>query len=251
MTEPVHAAIPEHAGHPASKASRRSQAIAFAGRVWTFLNTQVAGGLVVAGIVALAGIGGGVVVATSGSTVTHIVHVPPAKCPDTLSPIALAQVQDPVLNSHPASTAGLGAVHIDNVTAPDGSANVKKFETVCLTVKKYPAADRQLWLILRLRETDDNGRPYDLYYVVSALTDPTPGRYSAAIDRSCTSQTTGQRHTLFVISAPPAASASLWQNYNAWLQGLNTNCNNNDDGNRHRLPNGYYIVSEQGDVILR
>jgi hypothetical protein len=249
FTGPLSPADPVRASAPAPEPSGRSGATLFISRVWGFLNHQVAGGLVVAAIVAIAGFGGGVIVASSGATVTHIVRVPPAKCPDTLNPMALVQTQHPVANSHPASTSGLGAAHIDNVIAPDGSANVKKFETVCLTVQKYPAANRQLWLILRLREPSATGDPYDLYFVVGGLADPSPGRYSVAVDRSCTSLSAGQRHTLFVISAPPSADAALWGNYNTWLHSLNTDCNNNDDSNRHRLPNDYYIVSEQGDVI--
>ena len=178
-----------------------------------------------------------------------IVYAPPAKCPDTLNPMALVQTEYPVPNSHPMSTAGLGAAHIDNVIAPDGSMDVRKFETVCLTVHKYPAAGRQLWLILRLREPDENGGFYNLYFVVSALTDPFAGRYGVAVDRSCSSLSKGDRHTLFVISAPASATTGLWNNYNAWLHSLNTDCNTKYDINRHRLAAGYYIASEQGDVI--
>ena len=178
-----------------------------------------------------------------------VVYAPPVKCPGTLNPMALVQTEYPVPKSHPMSTVGLGAAHIDNVIAPDGLANVRKFETVCLTVQEYPAADRQLWLILRLREPGQNGSFYDLYFVVSALTDPFPGRYSIAVDRSCSSLSKGDRHTLFVISAPAGATAGLWNNYNAWLHSLNTDCNTKYDINRHRLPDGYYIASEQGDVI--
>src|SRR4029077_20291404 len=74
-----------------------------------------------------------------------IAYAPPVKCPDTLNPMALVQTEYPVPNSHPMSTAGLGAAHIDNAIAPDGSMDVRRFETVCLTVHKYPAAGRQLW----------------------------------------------------------------------------------------------------------
>jgi len=182
-------------------------------------------------------------------TVTRIMHVPPAKCPHTLNPMALVQTEYKVPNSHPKSTDGLGTAHIDNVIAPDGSETVHKFETVCLTVQSYPAADRRLWLILRLREPGENGSFYDLYFVVSALSDPFPGPYSVAVDRSCSSLSTGDRHTLFVMSAPASAATGLWNNYNAWLHSLNTDCNTSDDINRHRLPMGYYIASEQGDVI--
>jgi hypothetical protein len=178
-----------------------------------------------------------------------IVYAPPVKCPNTLNPMALVQTEYQVPNSHPISTGGLGTAHIDNVIAPDGSANVRKFETVCLTVKKYPAADRQLWLILRLREPGENGTFYNLYFVVSALSDPFAGRYSVAVDRSCSSLSKCDRHTLFVISAPTGAATGLWQNYNAWLHSLNTDCNTKADIDRHRLPSGYHIVSEQGDVI--
>lgn len=174
----------------------------------------------------------------------------PARCPHTLAPMALVQADHPVANSHPSTTIGRGAAHIDNVIAPDGSANVSKFETVCLTVSRYPAAGRQLWLILRLRERGANGTFYDLFYVVGALSDPYPGRYySVAVDRHCSSQSTGDRHTLFVISAPASAAAGLWANYNARLSSLNSDCNTAYDGQRHSLPRGYYIASEQGDVI--
>jgi hypothetical protein len=182
-------------------------------------------------------------------TATRTVHVPPAKCPQTLSPMALVQTENPVVNSHPKSTNGLGGAHIDNVIALDGSVNVQKYETVCFTVFKYPAAGRQLWLILRLREPDDNGKFYDLFYVVGGLADPSPGRYSVAVDRSCTSQYKGDRHTLFVMSTPASATGELWANYNARLNSQNTDCNTKYDGQRHSLPNGYYIASEQGDVI--
>lgn len=225
--------------------------------LWNLLDHQLIGGLAVVAISAIAGTILGIHAATVGRTqsptekpVTRTVHVPPTRCPDTLKPMALVQTPDPVANGSPVNTANLGAAHIDNVIAPDGSTNVKKFETVCLTVQKYPAAGRQLWLILRIREPTANGsKPYDLYFVVSALADPFPGRYSVAVDRSCSALTAGQRHTLFVISAPVRAATGLWNNYNAWLHSLNTDCNNHDDINRHHLPRGYYIVSEQGDVI--
>ena len=227
--------------------------------IWTLLNHQVAGGIAVYVIVAIVAAIGGLVFTRASrtppstpKTFTRTVHVPSAKCPDTLRPMALVQTPYPVANSHPVSTGGLGSAHIDNVIAPDGSANVKKFETVCLTVLKYPAASRQLWLILRIREPAANGgNPYDLYFVVSALADPFPGRYSVAVDRSCTALTAGQRHTLFVISAPASAAPGLWHNYNAWLRSLNTNCNNHDDSNRHHLPEGYYIASDPRPRIAR
>src|SRR5690349_15855548 len=84
------------------------------GRIWTFLNHQVAGGIAVALILAIAAVIWGLIVTRAGRTppaapkiVTRTVHVPPAKCPDTLRPMALVQTPDPVANSHPASKGGL------------------------------------------------------------------------------------------------------------------------------------------------
>jgi hypothetical protein len=174
----------------------------------------------------------------------------PARCPHTLEPMALVQNNDPVPQGHPGTTIGLGAAHIDNVIALDGSATVSKYETVCLTVTKPSTAGRQLWLILRLREHGDNGTFYNLFYVVGALSNPAPVRYfSVPVDRHCSSQSTGDRHTLFVMSAPASAAARLWTNYNARLNSLNSVCNTVYDGQRQRLPDGYFIASEQGDVI--
>jgi hypothetical protein len=171
----------------------------------------------------------------------------PARCPHTQEPEALVGVHDPVPQGHPSSM----IAHIDNVIALDGSANVQKFETVCLTVSDSPAAGRQLWLIQRLRLQDDNGAYYDLFYVLGALPDPSPVRhYGVAVDGHCDSQTTGDRYTLFVISAPASAAAGLWANYNARLNSLDTDCNTAYDENRQTLPPGYSIVSEEGDVVL-
>jgi hypothetical protein len=174
----------------------------------------------------------------------------PARCPHTQDPMALVQVKDPVPQVHPSSITGLGVAHIDNVIALNGSSRVQKFETVCLTVSQYPTNGRQLWLVLRLKSPNNKGGYDNLFYVVGALSDPSPGRYySVAVDRHCSSQSAGDRHTLFVMSAPASSAAGLWENYNARLSSLNSDCNTAYDGQRHRLPDDYDIVSEQGDVI--
>ncbi|MGD0702661.1 MAG: hypothetical protein ABSA02_22605 [Trebonia sp.] len=172
--------------------------------------------------------------------------------------MALVPADDPVPQGNPSAMTGLGDAHIDNVIALDGSADIQgsvgvhKFETVCLTVFKYPAAGRQLWLIQRLRVQDDNGTYYNLFYVVGALSDPSPIRYyGVPVDGICNSQATGDRHTIFVISAPASAASELWANYTARLNSLNTDCNPAYDTHRRSLPAGYYIVSEEGDVIFR
>lgn len=181
---------------------------------------------------------------------TRTVQAPPANCPHTQNPIGQVRTDYPVENSHPASTSGLGAAHIDNVIAPDGSPDIKKYETVCITVQRYPTGDRQLWLMLRLREPAGGNRFYDLFYVVGALPDPLPGRYPIAIDRSCSALTTGDRHTLFVISAPASDNAVLWADYSARLDEIdNGACNSNVNGTLSSPPTDYYIASEQVDVI--
>lgn len=181
----------------------------------------------------------------------------PALCPHTQAPMALVQTENPVPQGNPGTTKGLGAAHIDNVIAFDGSADIQgsvgihKFETVCLTVSQYPAAGRQLWLIQRLRIPDENGTYYNLYYVVGALSDPVPiSYYGVPVDGKCNSQTTGDRHTFFVISAPASAASELWASYSARLNNMNTECNTVYNTPRRSLPAGYYIASEQGDVIL-
>ena len=181
----------------------------------------------------------------------------PALCPHTQAPMALVQTDDPVPQGNPGTTKGLGAAHIDNVIALDGSADIQgsvgvhKFETVCLTVSEYPAAGRQLWLIQRLRIPDSNGTYYDLYYVVAALSDPARISYfGVPVDGKCNSQTTGDRHTFFVMSAPAGAASELWANYTARLNNMNTDCNTVYNTPQRSLPDRYYIASEQGDVIL-
>jgi hypothetical protein len=181
----------------------------------------------------------------------------PALCPHTQEPMALVPADDPVPQGNPSTMSGLGAAHIDNVIALDGSADIQgsvgvhKFETVCLTVFKYPAAGRQLWLIQRLRVQDDDGTYYNLFYVVGALSDPSPVRYyGVPVDGICNAQATGDRHTFFIVSAPASAASELWANYTARLNSLNTDCNPEYDTHRRSLPAGYYIVSEESDVIL-
>ena len=156
----------------------------------------------------------------------------PALCPHTQAPMAVVQTEDPVPQGNPGTTTGLGAAHIDNVIALDGSADIQgsvgvhKFETVCLTVSEYPAAGRQLWLIQRLKIPDHNGTYYNLYYVIGALSDPAHiSYYGVPLDGKCNSQTTGDRHTLFVMSAPASAASELWANYTARLNNMNTDCN--------------------------
>jgi hypothetical protein len=169
-----------------------------------------------------------------------------APCPSSGRPMALLADSDAIA-SPPARLSGqLGAAHIDNVIAPDGSARVVKREKVCVTITKYPARDRTLWLILRLRLPPGQHPTYQLFYAVGELGDPVPGRYAVSIDRSCTAEPAGSRHTLLIVSAPRPATTLLWKNYNARIR---SNCSPVFDKYRHVLPPGTFKVSNQGDVI--
>src|SRR5690242_2661161 len=123
---------PTPASTPTSVPSRQPGTKARVRRLWDLLNHQVVGGLAVAAILATAGTILGIHAATGGAnsssnSPTRNVYAPPAKCPATQKPMALVQTEYPVANGRLRSTRGLGTVHIDNVIAPDGSANVHKF----------------------------------------------------------------------------------------------------------------------------
>jgi hypothetical protein len=170
-----------------------------------------------------------------------------APCPHPDKPMALIASDDTIPTPPRNPREELGLAHIDNVIAPDGSANVAKQEKVCITIIKYPDHGRSLWLVLRLRLPI--GHPtYQLFYVVGEFGDPTPGRYSVSIDRSCTAMPSGSHHTLAVVSAPPQDTKQLWANYNARIH---NKCRPVDDPQRHTLPPGTFRVSNQGDVIQR
>jgi hypothetical protein len=168
-----------------------------------------------------------------------------APCPRSDKPMALIASDDTIPTPPKNSGGQLGVAHIDNVIAPDGSANVVKQEKVCITITKYPDRGRTLWLVLRLRLPV--GHPtYQLFYAVGELSDPAPGRYSVSIDRSCTAMSSGSRHTLAVVSAPDQATKQLWTNYNDRIRNA---CRPVGDNDRHKLPLGTFRVSNQGDVI--
>ena len=170
-----------------------------------------------------------------------------APCPHSDKPMALI-ASDDTIPTPPRNPHGeLGLAHIDNVIAPDGSSNVAKQEKVCITITKYPARGRSLWLVLRLHLPI--GHPtYQLFYAVGEFGDPAPGRYSVSIDRSCTAMPSGSRHTLAVVSAPLQDSKQLWANYNARIR---NKCRPVGDPQRRTLPSGTFRVSNQGDVIQR
>jgi hypothetical protein len=169
-----------------------------------------------------------------------------APCPSSGRPMALLADSDAIASPPGLFRGQLGAAHIDNVIAPDGSATVAKREKVCVTITKYPARDRRLWLILRLRLPPGHHPTYQLFYAVGEFDDPVPGRYAVSIDRSCTAEPAGSRHTLLVVSAPGPATKLLWKNYNARIR---SNCNPAFDKYRHVLPPATFRVSNQGDVI--
>jgi hypothetical protein len=200
-------------------------------------------------IAALIGHQQGVSDAHPGPARTVVKHVPWAPCSYQRpgKPMALTAPKGPVVPGPQSNPSGqLGRAHIDSVISPSGSAKVVEQEKVCVTVTKYPTHDRTLWLILRLRLPIGQHPTYQLFFAMGELSDPTPGPYSVNIDRSCTTLPKGSRHTLVIVSAPPSATKQLWENYNARIR---SNCSAADDKNRHELPSGTFMVSNQGDVI--
>ena len=183
----------------------------------------------------------------SASIRTVAVNKAWAPCPHSAAPMALVVTEDPIVTPPPHVRGQLGQAHIDSVIAPNGSAKVAKREKVCITVRKYPDHHRALWLVLRLRLPVQNPT-YQLFYAVGALSNPAPGRYSISVDRSCSSLTSGERHTLVVVSADTEASQQLWSNYNARIH---SKCQTVYDKYRHQLPSGTFAVSNQGDVIQK
>jgi hypothetical protein len=170
-----------------------------------------------------------------------------APCPNTDRPMALIASEHPITSPPPPPRirGQLGHAHIDNVIAPDGGARVGKQEKVCISISRYPGASRTLWLILRLR-LPLLKPTYQLFYAVGEFSDPSPGKYSVSIDRTCTAMPQGSPHTLVVVSADSAATKQLWANYNARIH---SECSPAYDSHRHALPHGAYVVSNSGDVV--
>jgi hypothetical protein len=172
-----------------------------------------------------------------------------APCPRSEKPMALTGSTSTAILSPPQNSHGIfGAAHIDSVIAPNGGATVAKLEKACVTISRYPRHDRALWLILRLA----NGSSGFLYYAVGEFSDPVPGRYSVAINRSCSAVRGLSRHTLAVVSVPRQAEKKMWDNYNARLNAMRPGlrqCNTDYDSHRNQLPPATYRVSNQGDVI--
>jgi hypothetical protein len=183
----------------------------------------------------------------SASIRTVTVNEAWAACPNSDTPMALVTTKDPIVTPLPNTRGQLGQTHIDSIIAPNGSSNVTKREKVCVTVQKYPDHHRALWLILRLRLPVQHPS-YQLFYAVGELSDPAPGKYSISINRSCSSLTSGERHTLVIVSADATATQQLWNNYNARIH---SKCIPTYDKFRHHLPSGTFIVSNQGDVIQK
>jgi hypothetical protein len=179
------------------------------------------------------------------NTRTITLHDLPKPCPNTQRPIGMAPANSPVPQGVLSSTRGVGDANIDNVIAPDGTANIHQREIVCLRVLKYPTDGRKLWLMIRIRFLNGNGSN-ELFFVAGALSDPFPGRYSVYIDRSCSAQAL---HTLFIMSAPASATMSLWKLYNLRIDDIRSGCNPQANGEMHRPPSGYYILQDQVDVF--
>jgi hypothetical protein len=115
---------------------------------------------------------------------------------------------------------------------------------ICVTVRRAPTLDRQLWLVVRLNPRE--GLTHPLYFPKFNIT-LASGSQTLPIPARCPSATTlagiGNVRTLMIVSADASASQSLQRNYDA-----DQACDSQYDNAREQLPPGAVVISNQGNV---
>ena len=170
------------------------------------------------------------------------VHTP--DCPLPASSPKLGRVISPEPSDR--TSTRLGKATIDGAESDDGKPGIGPGMVVCVTVKRPPTLDRQLWLVIRLNPRE--GLNHRLYFPKANITS-TSGRHTLTIRAHCPSQTTragvGNSRTLMIVSADVSAVRSLQRNYDA-----DQACDPGFDNSplRRRLPTGAVVISNQGNV---
>ena len=168
-----------------------------------------------------------------------------AACPRDRNPTAGRAPKDP--EPSPGFPVSYGRAHIDSVIAPNGSAEVRAQELVCISMTAIPSPNRILWLVSRIEPTPvPPQKPYKLFFAIAQIGNPKLGTYSVRYMRGCSSSPAGSVHTLMTVSADPLQNRKLWKDYDANHTG-NCDTGNRYDQYRHRLIGA--IVSNQLDVI--
>jgi hypothetical protein len=142
------------------------------------------------------------------------------------------------------TSASLGEATIDGAESDDGKPGIGPGMVICVTVRRAPTLDRQLWLVVRLNPRE--GLTHPLYFPKFNIT-LASGSQTLPIPARCPSATTlagiGNVRTLMIVSADASASQSLQRNYDA-----DQACDSQYDNAREQLPPGAVVISNQGNV---